>query len=162
MAIRIILNGKTNYVCNALDKVLIDENLPNIQERINQLVSALKSNGIEVLGNSSVCALDEEIVEVNNEKVLYEEFLHQNISFPCTDITEAIRLIIPIQASIRQRLSRTNFRRQPISCTRWIVLMFTTMLPHGLPTAGSLVWEQKLPSARRNCISVVLSEPNSW
>ncbi len=95
MAIRIILNGKKRIsVCNALDKVLIDENLPNIQERINQLVSALKSNEIEVLGNSSVCALDEEIVEVNNEKVLYEEFLAPKIFLSLVpDITEAIRLI---------------------------------------------------------------------
>ena len=95
MAVRIILNGKKRIsVCNALDKVLIDENLPNIQDKIAQLVSALKSRGIEVLGNSSVYGLNSEIIETNDEKVLYEEFLAPKIFLSLVpDITEAIRLI---------------------------------------------------------------------
>ena len=95
MAVRIILNGKKRIsVCNALDKVLIDENLPNIQDKIVQLVSALKSRGIEVLGNSSVYGLNSEIIETNDEKVLYEEFLAPKIFLSLVpDITEAIRLI---------------------------------------------------------------------
>lgn len=74
--------------------MLIDENLPNIQDKIVQLVSALKSRGIEVLGNSSVYGLNSEIIETNDEKVLYEEFLAPKIFLSLVpDITEAIRLI---------------------------------------------------------------------
>lgn len=95
MAIRITLNGKKRIsVCNALDKVLIDENLPNIQDKIAQLVDALKDKRIEVMGNHTICGLNEKIIENSDEKVLYEEFLAPKIFLALVpDITEAIRLI---------------------------------------------------------------------
>jgi len=123
MAVRIILNGKKRIsVCNALDKVLIDENLPNIQDKIAQLVSALKNKGIEVLGNSSVCSLNSEITENNDEKVLGEEFLAPKIYLTLVpDITAAIRLINTYSGKhsatiVTNEFSQANRFMQEVDC----------------------------------------------
>lgn len=51
-ALKIVLDGKSRLsVCNALDKVLIDENLPELETKINQLIESLRSKDIEVFGD---------------------------------------------------------------------------------------------------------------
>lgn len=76
MAIRIIINGKSRIsVCNALDKVLINKNLPDLEKKINQLLKELTASGIEVIGSTEIVALNNQIKETNDENVLYEEFL---------------------------------------------------------------------------------------
>lgn len=95
MAIRIILNGKFRLsVCNALDKVLINRNLPDIEQKAKQLVAALSEKNIVSFGDSSVTKFDEQITEDNNESVLYEEFLSAKIFFTLVDdVNEAIKII---------------------------------------------------------------------
>ena len=50
MAIRVIVNAKTDKIsaCNALDKVLIDSNLPNFDEFVADLEKALASRLLAV------------------------------------------------------------------------------------------------------------------
>ncbi len=80
MAIRLILNGKSRIsVCNALDKVIIHEGLPNLGEFLDQLVHALKAAHLLVLGNQSVCHLCPSVYEMDDEDILYEEFLSAKI-----------------------------------------------------------------------------------
>lgn len=75
MALKIILDGKSRLsVCNALDKVLLDERLPDLTEKVDQIVDALHAKSIEVLGDSSANYANPS-VNLFAEDVWYEEFL---------------------------------------------------------------------------------------
>ncbi|MFA5986441.1 MAG: glutamate-5-semialdehyde dehydrogenase [Parcubacteria group bacterium] len=76
MAIKIILNGKQRVsVCNALDKVLINQDVPDIKSKILSLVNSLKTNNIEILGSKNICELNNQIQEIEDESMFGEEFL---------------------------------------------------------------------------------------
>ncbi len=81
MALKIILDGKQRLsVCNALDKVLINENLPDFEARVHQLISALTDNNIEVFGDEKVVNLSKQtLAPVTNEAIWHEEFLSAKI-----------------------------------------------------------------------------------
>ena len=81
-AAKIVLDGKSRLsVCNALDKVLIDEKLPGLEEKIDLLTEALRSAGIEVLGDA-------------DEETWFEEFLSAKIVVATVSgIEEAIEKI---------------------------------------------------------------------
>ncbi len=82
MAARIILNGKKRIgVCNALDKVLIDAELPNIKQVVTDFAQQLRTHGIEVWGDEKTVAFSEGIREVNEKSVLREEFMAPKIYF---------------------------------------------------------------------------------
>lgn len=79
IAIDIILNGKSKIsACNAIDKVLIDTNLPNKTAFTNQLLSKLKALQIEVLGDTFFSKLDQ-VTEISSNDIWYEEFLDYKI-----------------------------------------------------------------------------------
>jgi glutamate-5-semialdehyde dehydrogenase len=61
MALRIIINAKCSRpsVCNALEKVLIDESIAPVF--LPKLITALRQQGVEILGDENVCALDPSI-----------------------------------------------------------------------------------------------------
>jgi glutamate-5-semialdehyde dehydrogenase len=64
MAIRIILNGKQRIsVCNALDKVLIDENIPDLEQKVHRLTDELLHKNIEIVGDEKINSLDSRIKE---------------------------------------------------------------------------------------------------
>lgn len=70
IALDIIINGKSKIsACNAVDKVLIDENLPNRIEFVNQLMAKLKALNIEVLKAKNF----------SSDEIWYEEFLDYKI-----------------------------------------------------------------------------------
>ncbi len=80
MALAIALNGKQRLsVCNALDKILIDENLPQMTFRIAELVEALGSENIEVFGDERICRADAAVSQIPNDDIWYEEFLSAKI-----------------------------------------------------------------------------------
>jgi len=75
-ALQIIVNAKTDKIsaCNALDKVLIDRNLPDYEAFIRNLVSELKELHVRVLATSGMN--DFSGVEITeDESIWYEEFL---------------------------------------------------------------------------------------
>ena len=79
VAIDIILNGKSKIsACNAVDKVLIDEKLPNKEAFVNKLISKLNATKIEVLGDAIV-SKNHKIKEISSKEVWYEEFLDYKI-----------------------------------------------------------------------------------
>ena len=76
MAIRLVVNGKKRIsVCNAIDKVLIHNDLPQLKEKVNLLVERLEEKGISVWGNSTIAALSPAIRPENNANTLCEEYL---------------------------------------------------------------------------------------
>lgn len=93
--LQVILDGKSRLsVCNALDKVLIDENLPNLVQRINELVDALQKNSIDVFADSSVYNVNPSTKVFGSEKLWFEEFLSAKIVVAVVEnIDEAIKKI---------------------------------------------------------------------
>jgi glutamate-5-semialdehyde dehydrogenase len=80
MALRIVIDGKRRLsVCNALDKVLIHEDLLDFDANIMQLVNALKDRKIDVFGDDAVCKLDTSISRVADDQIWHEEFLAAKI-----------------------------------------------------------------------------------
>ena len=92
MAKKIIINGKSRIsVCNALDKVLINKDLPNFELSIRELVDLLIEKNITVLGDENLAKLNIKIIETKGEEILAEEFLSAKIYLSLVnDIDEAI------------------------------------------------------------------------
>lgn len=94
-AVKIIHNAKMTKIsaCNALDKVLIDEKIPNAQAKAIALIGSLLKDKVKVFSN----------IKTNNglepepwtdEHVMYEEFLDYKILIDTTsDIQSAIHTI---------------------------------------------------------------------
>lgn len=85
-AIAIIINGKTSNisVCNALDKVLIDTNLPNWAIFAKQLVTELQLFNVTVLGDAAV-AKATGVKAIESDLIWYEEFLDHKIVIGATN-----------------------------------------------------------------------------
>lgn len=80
MAVSIALNGKSRLsVCNALDKVLIDKDLPDAERFVKRLSEQFREIGIEVFGDIDVTEIDNTIKKIDGDDVWYEEFLAPKI-----------------------------------------------------------------------------------
>lgn len=95
MAIRIILNGKQRIsVCNALDKVLIDENIPDLEQKVHRLTDELLHKNIEIVGDEKINSLDSRIKKNDDSLILSEEFLAAKIYLSIVpDIEAAVNII---------------------------------------------------------------------
>jgi glutamate-5-semialdehyde dehydrogenase len=79
IAIDVILNGKSKIsACNAIDKVLIDKNLPDKTAFIHKLLSKLKELKIQVLGDEIISKFDT-VQKISSKDIWYEEFLDYKI-----------------------------------------------------------------------------------
>ena len=85
-ALAIIINGKTSNisVCNALDKVLIDTNLPNWEIFAKHVVRELQLFNVTVLGDDEV-AKATGVKAIENDLIWYEEFLDYKIVIGAID-----------------------------------------------------------------------------
>ncbi len=95
-AVEIILNGKSRIsVCNALDKVLVDKNLKDLEKNTKKLVSSLVENNIEVFGDKEISQIDTRVFWVENEEeILAQEFLSNKIYIKVVkDLGSAIEII---------------------------------------------------------------------
>ena len=95
MAKKIILNGKSRIsVCNALDKVIINKNLPNLEAQLLNLVKFLKENNLDVFGFGEILKLNSDLQKDENPKLLKEEFLSEKIVLLLANsLEEAIEII---------------------------------------------------------------------
>ncbi len=96
MAVKIVLDGKHRLsVCNALDKVLINPNIPDFEEKLELLIKTLIDKNIEVFGDETVIDLTtQDVSPIENEDVWYEEFLSAKIIVgTVSNVTEAIKNI---------------------------------------------------------------------
>ncbi len=80
LALDNIINAKTDKIsaCNAVDKVLIDKNLPNKEDFVKNLIASLKNYNVEILGDTSLSKY-EEVKPIANNDVWHEEFLDYKI-----------------------------------------------------------------------------------
>lgn len=88
-ALQIIINAKTDKIsaCNAVDKVLIDKNMPNNSEFVRNLIDDLKEYNVEILGGKGL-EYFEDIKSIEDEAVWYEEFLDYKILIDTSDSVE--------------------------------------------------------------------------
>jgi glutamate-5-semialdehyde dehydrogenase len=95
MMLDIIVNGKSRLsVCNAIDKVLFNKNIDDLNAKIDNLVKALNALNIKVMGTKSISRFNKNIEKTEDESVFYEEFLDAKILFDdVDDLDEAIAAI---------------------------------------------------------------------
>jgi len=80
MAAKLIINAKTAKIsaCNALDKVLVDANLPNKKVFLHSLVQQLQNHKVEIIMDNALSGLDG-TATLTNEAIWKEEFLDYKI-----------------------------------------------------------------------------------
>ena len=80
MALDIIVNAKTTRisVCNALDKVLIDNRLINKDVFVSKLIERLLEHNVEILVDDTFKDY-QNVKEIENDSIWYEEFLDYKI-----------------------------------------------------------------------------------
>ena len=80
MAAKLIINAKTAKIsaCNALDKVLVDANLPNKKVFLHSLVQKLQNHKVEIIMDNALSGLDG-TATLTNEAIWKEEFLDYKI-----------------------------------------------------------------------------------
>ena len=79
MALSIAVDGKKRLsVCNALDKILIHEDLPDLDGKTQRLIDAFRDQNIEVFGDAHIGSLDTS-VSIGDERIWFEEFLSAKI-----------------------------------------------------------------------------------
>lgn len=94
-AIKIIRNGKLDKIsaCNALDKVLIDKNIPDYKSKTVSLIKELMKENVSVVSNIKTDnGLEPQ--SWSDDAVMYEEFLDYKILIDTTDgVNSAIQTI---------------------------------------------------------------------
>ncbi len=80
VALKLIMNGKTAKIsaCNAVDKVLIAEDLPNKEVFIQNLIQQLKEFKVEILGDDELSKY-ENVAAFEDDVIWFEEFLDYKI-----------------------------------------------------------------------------------
>ncbi|WP_304145067.1 glutamate-5-semialdehyde dehydrogenase [Mesoflavibacter zeaxanthinifaciens] len=80
-AIKVIVNAKTDKIsgCNALDKVLIDKNIPEYEKKIQELETMLHKLGVDILVDKNISEILPNETQVKDNNVWFEEFLAMKI-----------------------------------------------------------------------------------
>lgn len=95
-AVKVIINAKTDKIsgCNALDKVLIDKNIPNYKEKLEELQSVLSKLKVELVVDENVGKILADKQVISDTAVWYEEFLAMKLLIGEVDgVDKAIELI---------------------------------------------------------------------
>lgn len=96
MAIGIALDGKERLsVCNALDKILINQNISAFDVKLAQLANALFDKNIEIFGDQSVCKPGVRVQPIASEDIWFEEFL-------------AAKMLIAAVSNVDQAIEKIN------------------------------------------------------
>ncbi|AUC80069.1 glutamate-5-semialdehyde dehydrogenase [Nonlabens sp. MB-3u-79] len=94
--IKVIVNAKTDKIsgCNALDKVLIDKNIPNYQDKVKELRTVLANLKVELVVDENIGEILPEENVISSQKIWYEEFLAMKLLIAEVDnATTAIDMI---------------------------------------------------------------------
>lgn len=92
----VIINSKTNKIsgCNALDKVLFDANIENLEQKVKELSELLHALDVEILADRKLVSYHPKVKESNDEASWKEEFLAKKILFgQVNSLEEAIERI---------------------------------------------------------------------
>ncbi|TPV35726.1 glutamate-5-semialdehyde dehydrogenase [Paucihalobacter ruber] len=95
-AVNVIINAKTDKIsgCNALDKVLINKNIPEYHTKLKMLYQKLKQHRVDVLADEPISKVIPEASMISNEHIWHEEFLALKILLgEVNNLEEAISTI---------------------------------------------------------------------
>jgi glutamate-5-semialdehyde dehydrogenase len=93
IALNLIENGKMGKIsaCNALDKVIIHADFPQMATLINELKERIGNQGVTLFSDKFA---DNKIKKIESEDIWYEEFLDYKLAFTtATDLPSAIEMI---------------------------------------------------------------------
>ena len=87
MARKIAIDGKSrSSVCNALDKILVHRDLPDLESAVRKLAGDFRDIGITIHGDEVALAADPASIEaLEGDEVWYEEFLSARIVIGTAD-----------------------------------------------------------------------------
>lgn len=76
-SVKVILNAKTDKIsaCNALDKILIDEEIPELDKKLHHLKKALNEFNVSLLVDDKAKKVLTEETEIVKNEIWFEEFL---------------------------------------------------------------------------------------
>ncbi|WP_178990205.1 glutamate-5-semialdehyde dehydrogenase [Winogradskyella schleiferi] len=76
-AVNVIINAKTDKIsgCNALDKVLINKNLPEYETKLKMLQQKLEKHQVEIIVDDKVSDILSQKETISDVDIWYEEFL---------------------------------------------------------------------------------------
>ncbi|WP_317124570.1 glutamate-5-semialdehyde dehydrogenase [Winogradskyella sediminis] len=96
-AVNVIINAKTDKIsgCNALDKVLINKNLPQYATKIKMLKQKLEQHHVEILVDHKISDILPEHNTIADHHIWYEEFL-------------ALKLLIGEVSSLEDAIATIN------------------------------------------------------
>lgn len=92
----VIVNAKTDKIsaCNALDKVLISEDLDNLEDKLLELCELMHKHEVEVIGDEKVVAKCDQVDRLAPEDSWQEEFLSRKIMLgTVAHVDQAIEMI---------------------------------------------------------------------
>ncbi len=110
LALSVIINAKTTKIsaCNALDKVLIDKNVPNKDNFVKTLISKLKEFNVEIFGDDSISEF-EGVKAIQSNDIWYQEFLDYKIAMAEIDSNDhAITMINKYSGGHSSSIITTN------------------------------------------------------
>ncbi|KSA12337.1 glutamate-5-semialdehyde dehydrogenase [Maribacter dokdonensis] len=76
-SVKVIMNAKTEKIsaCNALDKILINSNIENYEQKLADIYQLLNTNGVETLVDADVNNILKDAQQIHDEAIWKEEFL---------------------------------------------------------------------------------------
>jgi len=88
---KVMLNAKTDKIsgCNALDKVLIDKNLPDFEKRVKELYDMFTQNKVHIQVDDDIAKILPNEEKIPSEDTWYEEFLAMRIVLGAIDGNDA-------------------------------------------------------------------------
>ncbi|NKI25319.1 glutamate-5-semialdehyde dehydrogenase [Arenibacter sp. 6A1] len=95
-SIKVILNAKTDKIsaCNALDKILVDTRIPEYENKIKELASILKDQGVSLVVDDTVGQVLSTEAKIVEESLWYQEFLEMKCLIGAVEsIEEAVAKI---------------------------------------------------------------------
>ncbi|GAA4281601.1 glutamate-5-semialdehyde dehydrogenase [Gaetbulibacter aestuarii] len=94
--INVILNAKTDKIsaCNALDKILINKNIEDYEDKLRDLDNVLKTNGVKVLVDETTHKVLIDDKQIENRSIWFEEFLEMKCIIGTVDsMDDAVKMI---------------------------------------------------------------------
>jgi glutamate-5-semialdehyde dehydrogenase len=75
--VAVIINAKTDKIsaCNALDKILINKNIPNFEGKLKKLQTVLKDRNVTILVDTAIKKVLEDEPLITDDAIWSEEFL---------------------------------------------------------------------------------------
>jgi glutamate-5-semialdehyde dehydrogenase len=94
--VAVIINAKTDKIsaCNALDKILINKNIPNYEDKLKELQTVLKERNVTILVDNTIKNVLKDASLITDDTIWREEFLSLKCCIGAVNnLDEAIAMI---------------------------------------------------------------------